>query len=103
VWKGQPSGFVNGTTVAINGDYRVRPLDFNADGHEEALLYRSGASFLRRSNTNGFTGTQTAPTLPSTVRPVPGDFTGDIRDDLYAYVPGTGTDHLYRGTSTGLS
>jgi hypothetical protein len=33
---------------------------------------------------------------------VAGDFTGDVRDDLLVYVPGSPTDPLYRGTSSGV-
>jgi hypothetical protein len=37
------------------------------------------------------------------MRPVTGEFTGDGRDDLFAYVPGVGVDRLRPGTSSGMS
>jgi hypothetical protein len=33
---------------------------------------------------------------------VTGDFTGDQRDDLLGFVPGTTADQLYPGSTTGL-
>jgi hypothetical protein len=41
--------------------------------------------------------------MPAGMRPVTGEFTGDGRDDLFAYVPGAGVDRLRPGTSSGMS
>jgi hypothetical protein len=35
-------------------------------------------------------------------QPLAGEFTGDLRDDLLGYVPGTAPDPLLLGRDTGL-
>ena len=102
-WRGSASGFVKGTTMPVIGSYRTLPLDFNADGFDEVFFHTTNRGLFWRSGTSGFASTSPGPSVPSTVRPIAGDFTGDLRDDLIAYVPGTAADPFYRGTSTGVS
>jgi hypothetical protein len=102
LWRGQPSGFVAAPTIAINDTYQLRDVDHDANGSVDVFAYRDGQSRLLRGGPSGFTGAQPAPVIPGTSRPVTGDLTGDLRDDLLAYVPGTGADRLYPGTPTGL-
>jgi subtilisin family serine protease len=101
LWRGSAAGFVKAPTLAISSTYRPQVLDFNGDGFDELFLAAATSRFVR-SGTGGFTHTQTGPAIPAAGRPIGGDFTGDLRDDLFAYVPGTAADPFYRGTATGV-
>jgi hypothetical protein len=102
LWRGRASGFAKGSTMSITGTYRALPLDHNADGFEEVFLYTTNRGIFWKSGTSGFTSVLNGPSPPSGTRPVAGDFTGDVRDDLLVYVPGSPIDPLYRGTSSGV-
>ncbi|HET6772692.1 MAG TPA: S8 family serine peptidase [Acidimicrobiales bacterium] len=102
LWRGRASGFAKGSTMSITGTYRALPLDHNADGFEEVFLYTTNRGIFWKSGTSGFPSVLNGPSPPSGTRPVAGDFTGDVRDDLLVYVPGSPTDPLYRGTSSGV-
>ena len=102
LWRGRASGFAKGTTMSITGTYRPLPLDHNADGFEEVFLYTTNRGIFWKSGTSGFTSVLNGPSPPAGARPVAGDFTGDLRDDLLVYVPGSPTDPLYRGTAGGV-
>jgi hypothetical protein len=102
LWRGTATGFAKGRTMSITGTYKSVPIDFNADGFDEVFLHTTNRGIFWRSGTSGFTSTTAGPSVPATVRPIAGDFTGDLRDDLLAYVPGATADPFYRGTSTGV-
>jgi hypothetical protein len=104
LWRGQPSGFSKGTSArsANLTDYGTRTLDFNGDGFHEAYWFNATTSSFWRSDTTNFVASTPGPAPVAGVRPVTGDFTGDGRDDLYAYVPGTATDILWLGNATGV-
>jgi serine protease len=97
LWRGSPMGFAKSPTMSITGTYRTRPLDRNGDGYDEVFLYATDRGVFWRSGPTGFTSVQTGPPIASGGRPVAGDFTGDLRDDLFAYVPGTAPDPFYPG------
>ena len=102
LWRGGATPFAHASSRSITGTYSARTLDFNADGFDEVFLWTTNRSVFLRSGTSGFTGTQAGPAVPAAVRPALGDFTGDLRDDLFAYVPGTAADRFYLGNATGV-
>jgi hypothetical protein len=102
LWRGGSRPFaIRLTTSGIGGDRDARPLDSNGDGYDDIYWFQADDGELWRSGSGGFTP-QDGPALPGTARPVTGDFTGDLRDDLLGYVPGTTADQLYRGSASGL-
>jgi hypothetical protein len=102
LWRGGATPFAHVSSLSITGTYSARTIDFNADGFDEVFLSTTNRSVFVRSGTGGFTGTQAGPAVPATVRPAIGDFTGDIREDLFAYVPGATADPFYVGNATGV-
>jgi hypothetical protein len=97
LWRGSPLGFARGATMSITGTYRTRSLDREGDGYDEVFLYTTDRGVFWRSGPTGFTSVQAGPPIASGGRPIAGDFTGDLRDDLFAYVPGTAPDPFYPG------
>ena len=103
LWRGQPSGFAKGASaLAANGTYGTRALDFNGDGFHEVFWFTTNLSSFWRSGTTNFVSSQAGPPIPAGAQPVVGDFTGDARDDLFAYVPGATADTFYFGQANGV-
>ncbi len=102
LWQGIPTGFRKGSALAVNGSYRLRALDAEADGFDEVFLYATGPSGFWRNGPSGFTSVQAGPSVPTGARPVTGEFTGDLRDDLFVYVPGATADRFRPGSATGI-
>jgi len=101
VWYGQSTGFRAGSAPGVAGTYITRVLDANGDGYDDVFWYSGTASSLWRNGPSGFTGVA-APATPAGMRPVTGEFTGDSRDDLVAYLPGATPDRLRPGTPSGI-
>jgi subtilisin family serine protease len=100
IWYGASTGFRPGSAPNASGTYTTLVLDANGDGYDDVFWY-STASWFWRNGPNGFTSLALAP-MPPGMRPVTGEFTGDGRDDLFAYVPGAAVDRLRPGTSSGM-
>ncbi|HEY6416701.1 MAG TPA: VCBS repeat-containing protein, partial [Acidimicrobiales bacterium] len=86
---------------SASGTYTTLPVDANGDGYDDVFWYSAAASWFWRNGPTGFTSLALAP-MPAGMRPVTGEFTGDGRDDLFAYVPGAGVDRLRPGTPNGI-
>jgi hypothetical protein len=100
-WYGASTGFRPGPAPTASGTYTTLPLDANGDGYDDVFWYSAAASWFWRNGPTGFTSVALAP-MPAGMRPVTGEFTGDGRDDLFAYVPGAGVDRLRPGTPNGI-
>ncbi len=111
------SGFANGFTsdMASPGD-RLLPINFNGDGNEDILYYRSGAAtvgvYLSNGNgtlsyhalnnggtpANGFLGDVTSDARDVLV---PLNINGDAYDDILFYRPGGGVGGVFITNSSG--
>ncbi len=102
VWYGGSAGFRAGSARGVAGTYTARILDANGDGYDDLFWYSSTAAFFWRNGPSGFTSLA-VPGMPTGMRPVTGELTGDGRDDLLAYVPGATADRLRPGTPSGMT
>ncbi|HEV7757858.1 MAG TPA: FG-GAP-like repeat-containing protein, partial [Acidimicrobiales bacterium] len=101
LWRGRTTPFTKTTMPSTGGDRDARPLDFDGDGYDDIYWFNADDAQLWRGSAGGFVP-QAGPALPGNARPVAGEMTGDLRDDLLGYIPGTAGDQLYRGTASGL-
>jgi hypothetical protein len=101
LWRGGATPFAKTTTPSIGGDWDARVLDSNADGFDDIYWFHADEAQLWRGGASGFTP-QAGPALPGTARPVTGELTGDVREDLFGYIPGPDPDRIFPGTGSGL-
>jgi hypothetical protein len=77
--------------------------DFNGDGRDDLLFYRSGGSpdALRYSTGTGFESGP-AISVSGVYDPLAADFNGDGKTDVFWYSPGTAADYLWYGRASGF-
>lgn len=97
--RGSPSGTLSTSTLAASGSALPVVGDFDADGDEEILFYRSWLSTLPLIEFDPEVGShRTDWTITGgPYRVVVGDFDGDLRSDVLWYQPGAAADSVWYG------